>query len=618
MHDRCSTYLSMCLCLATSLGGLTVVNAEAADTPARRPNILWIVSEDNGPLLSCYGHPDANTPRLDKLATEGVLFRNAFANAPVCAPARCTIITGVYPPSLGTQHMRSKNFVPRERIPFFTHYLREAGYYCTNNSKTDYNLSPYQDEAWDMMQRGNRGRRKPGQPFFAVHNTNISHESSLHRNLDMSLGEADVVLPPYHPDTPEIRANWAMYHQIITRMDAKVGELLDELDEEGVADDTIVLYYADHGGILTRSKRFLFDTGVHVPMIARFGKNFAHLAPSGPGSETDRLVSFVDLAPTMLSLAGVKIPAHLQGGAFLGPQAAKPRDYVYCFRGRMDERYDFSRAVRDKRFKYIRNYNPHRIYGQHLEYLWKMPATRSWEAEYLAGRCEGPQRFFWETKAPEELYDTAADPWEVNNLADDPKCAEKLERMRAANQAHLLRIRDSGFLHESEFAALSAGSSMYDYVRDDALYPLERILSAAETATSGDLEQPLVLERMLGSDIMALRYWGAVGCAVIGEAAEPLQVALTERLEDESESVRIAAAEALLRLGGSEPAMSVLVESLGSKNPYAALQAANVLEANRELAAPALPALQRLSGSKKVDPYVQRAITHTIERLSQK
>ncbi|MDH3583981.1 MAG: sulfatase-like hydrolase/transferase, partial [Phycisphaerae bacterium] len=585
--------------------------AAPAAAAAKRPNILWIVSEDNGPFLGCYGYPDANTPHLDKLASQGILYQNAFANAPVCAPARCTIITGMYPPSLGTQHMRSKNLVPPERIPFFVKYLRDAGYYCTNRSKTDYNLSPYQKDAWDKMSGGDHRKRAKGQPFFAVYNIGTSHESSLHRKLDTSLAKASVQIPPYHPDTPEIRANWAMYHQIIRRMDQQVGDLLAQLEREGVADDTVVLYYADHGGILPRSKRFLYDTGVHVPMIARFGANVTDLAPHPPGTKTDRLVSFVDLAPTVLSLAGLPIPDHMQGEAFLGPRAAKPRDYVYCFRGRMDERYDFSRAVRDKRYKYIRNYNPHRIYGQHLDYLWKMPATRSWEAAYRAGKCNRAQRAFWESKPVEELYDTQTDPWEVKNLATDPAHADRLKRMRSANRKHMMAIRDSGFLPEAMMLQEAGGKPVHDLVRDEKRYPLQRIMEAADAAVAGTpADLPKLIALMKDPDVPALRYWGATGCVILGRQAEPAVRTLGSLLRDPSSSVRVAAAEALVGIGEQDPALDVLAQLVADKDQHVALHAVNVLENLGHKARPALAALQ---AAKKRSGYVSRAAGHAAE-----
>lgn len=606
------------IAVVTGLSGRFLSAGFAAEKAAQQqPNILWIVSEDNGPLLGCYDYPDAKTPHLDKLASQGILYKHAFATAPVCAPCRCSIITGMYSPSLGTQHMRSTNFVPPEKIPFFVKYLRDAGYYCSNNSKTDYNLSPYQKEAWDQMTDGDYRRRAKGQPFFAVYNLGTSHESSLHKPLDKSLTNAEVFLPPYHPDTPEIRANWAMYHQIMSRMDAQVGEILRKLEADNLADDTIVFYYADHGGILPRSKRFLYDTGVHVPFLVRFGKNVQYLDPRPAGTKSDELVSLIDLAPTVLSLAGVEVPAHLQGQAFLGEQKAQPREYVYSFRGRMDERYDFSRSVRDKQFKYIRNYNPHRIYGQHLDYLWKMPATVSWQQAYEAGKCNEPQSRFWKTKPAEELYDTQADPWEVNNLAADAKYAEVLARMRAAHRAHLLATRDSGFWPEGEMIAQAkaSGTSIYELVRDDEKYPLERIIDVADMATSGDVANLAQLIELLADPHPCIRYWAATGCLILKQEAAPAEKKLEQLARDgDSPDVRITAAEALVGLGEMEISRAVLGLMLRADDEYVALHAANSLEAIGKVAKVVLPTISKVAGESK--GYVERATSFTAEKLA--
>jgi len=603
-------------CLFAFAVGKTAVAADQGDS-AKRPNIVWIVSEDNGPYLGCYGYPDANTPNLDRLASEGILYENAFVTAPVCAPNRCSIITGMFPPSLGCQHMRSKNYVPPETVQFFVKHLKDAGYFCTNNSKTDYNLSPYQKNAWNQMTGGDHRDRKKGQPFFAVYNIGTSHESSLHKPIDKSLFEADVTIPPYHPDTPEIRANWAMYHKILTRMDKQVGDRIEQLKKEGVLEDTIVFYYADHGGILPRSKRFLYDTGVHVPMIVRFGKNFQHLDPRKAGARTDEIVSFVDLAPTVLSLAGVEIPEYMQGRAFLGKAKGEPREYAYCFRGRMDERYDFSRAVRGKRFKYIRNYNPHRKWGQHLQYLWRMPATRSWEAEYLAGRTNPVQSRFWEEKPAEELYDTSKDPWEVNNLADDPEFEDVLAEMRAANREHLLRIRDSGFLPEGLMVEMGEqAGSIHQAVRDADLYPLEQLMTAAEMATVGDPQNLSKLQELLRDDHPAARYWGAVGCIILDKKSQPAKQTLIELAKsDDSPNVRIAAAEAAAGLGETKLCLDVCTDLLSHNNQWVALHAANVLEHLGDEAKPVLDEIQE--AAKKSGGYVKRSTQTTSAKLSE-
>jgi len=576
-----------------------------------RPNILWITSEDNGPFLGCYGDKFANTPNLDKLASEGILYENAIANAPVCAPARSTIITGLYASSMGTQHMRSQNPVP-QKIRFYPQYLREAGYFCSNHKKTDYNIAAVPKRMWDSAKDAYNSR-EPGQPFFCIFNLGTSHESSLHSSKVVpEYLEADFELPPYHPDTPEIRSNWVNYYKIITKLDKQIGKILEDLEKAGLADDTIVFYYADHGGILPRSKRFLYDTGVHVPMIVRFPEKYQHLAPGKPGTRTDRLVSFVDLAPTVLSLVGIKIPQQMQGEAFLGPQQTKPRQYVYMFRGRMDERYDMMRGVRDGRYKYIRNYLPHRIWGQHLNYLWRMPATRSWQQAYKDGKCNEIQSAFWKTKPTEELFDLKADPWEVNNLADSPKHQEILRRMRAANRRHLLETRDTGFLPEGEMIARAGDDTIYEMVRDPERYPLERIMNAAELAGCRDPRNVDKLIGLMKDDDAAVRFWAATGCAALGKPAAGATDALTSLLKDPSPNVRIAAAEALCTIGRPGEAVPVLAELLNHSNSAVALQAINTLD---NIGPQARPVIKAMKAARGKSGYVSRAATHAVSQL---
>jgi hypothetical protein len=280
----------------------------------------------------------------------------------------------------------------------------------------------------------------------------------------------------------------------------------------------------------------------------------------------------------------------------------------------MDERYDMMRAVRDKQFKYIRNYNPHRIYGQYLQYLWKMPTTLSWEAAYKAGNCEGPEKFFWERKPVEELYDTKADPWEVKNLAADPKFAQVLERMRTANREHVLSIRDSGFLPEGEMVRQAEGTSIYELVRDDKRYPLKRILDIAELATAGEAKNLARLTELLNADQPVIRYWAATGLVILGEKAAPAKADLEERLQDESPDVQIAAAEALANLGETEKAVAHLAALLSHDNQWVALRAANVLDVIGEPARSARPALEQAAKQNRHD-YVKRAAEHTVEVL---
>jgi len=388
-----------------------------------------------------------------------------------------------------------------------------------------------------------------------------------------------VALPPYHPDTPEIRRDWAQFYDNVEDMDTWVGEILQELEESGEADRTIVFYYGDHGGVLPRSKRYLYETGTRIPLVVRIPEMYRDLWPADDtGQAVDRLISFVDLAPTLLALAGVEVPEYMQGQPFLGESVSSEPDYAFMFRGRMDERFDMSRSVRDQRYRYIRNYMPHRIYGQRLEYLWRAASAGSWEETCLSGGCDEVQQRFWETKPVEELYDTESDPWEVTNLADDPGHREVLHRMRQANREWVLEIRDSGFIPEAELAIrTSDGTPIYDYMRESSV-ELEQIVAAAELATSatrGDLDR---LTRMVQSDESAIRYWGVTGLLILGKDAAAAVGVLREAVRDESHSVQVVAAEALYRLGVREAARRGWIEVIESGDEIARAHALNAIE----------------------------------------
>ncbi len=590
---------------------LLAPNTSSTETVSpEKPNILWITSEDNSPLLGCYGDTFASTPNLDKLASESTVYDNAFANAPVCSPARFTILTGMNACTMGTHHMRSRYALP-EFVKPYPYYLRRAGYYCTNPGKTDYNYKTEDRSHWD---KGSYKNRKPGQPFFHIENITLSHESCIHKMKSVTNHEPEeVFLPPYHPDTPEIRQNWALYYDKIEEMDKKVGSILDRLKRDGLYSNTIVFYYADHGGVLCRSKRFLYDTGTRVPMIIRFPEKYRHLAPGKPGTRSNRIVSFVDLAPTLLSLAGNDIPGYMEGEAFLGDRQKPPRKYVHLFRGRMDERYDMMRAVHDGKYRYIRNYMPHRIYGQHLEYLWRAAATRSWEKEYREGRCNKVQSIFWQAKSPEELYDTESDPWEVNNLADDPHHRNVLERLRGEIIRWTRKIKDPGFIPEGEMTDRSTGTTNFDLVRRKR-FPIERIIETAEMASLGDIKNLPELINRLNDRENCVRYWAATGCLILGKKAKSAVSALKKLLIDDSGDVRIAASEALCSIKENDNAIPVLAAQLRNKNPMIALHAANALDALGQLALRALPEMDDVERTSS-DKYIKRALAWTVNNL---
>lgn len=612
----------------------------AADTP--RPNILWLTWEDIGPHLHCFGDDYSTTPNFDRLAKRGCVYFNTWASAPVCAPARTAIITGVSPTSTGAEHMRSMTRMPAG-WKMFPGYLRDAGYYCTNNGKEDYNLEK-PEGTWDVTQGGNGGppgysptfghwrNRKSGQPFFAVFNNMTTHESQIFRsatNRNIIHDPAKARVPAFEPDIPEVRRDWAQYHDLLTAEDGQHEARIDELTADGLLEDTIIIVTSDHGCGMPRYKRFPYDSGLHVPMILIFPDKYRHLAPKDyvPGGRSDRLLNTVDLAPTMLSLAGIKPPEFHQGQAFAGPFEAPPRAYNFGFRGRMDERYDLMRSVRDKRYIYIRNYNPHKIYGQHVDYMWSLPSTPAWERLYKEGKLKAPQTYFWETKPPEELYDLQTDPDEVNNLAASPQHKATLARFRKAHHEHELAVKDLGLLPEGEMHARAGKSAPYDMGHDPKQFPVERILAAADLASFLQPGVTARLEALMKDSDSAVRYWGVMGVLMRGkDEVTKLQTPLRKSLADSSPHVRIAAAEAL-GLHGTEQDLQTVVPLLlelanaPKSGSYAAIHALNAIDALGPKARPwkpqilALPTVDPASPERVRTEYTVKLIKRIDETL---
>lgn len=609
---------SLIYCLAALL--YLVSGAVSACSEEEKPNILWIVSEDNSPLIGAYGDSFATTPNIDAFAKAGVRYTHAFATAPVCAPSRSTLITGMYPSSMGTEHMRSAYPVP-SFVKFFPRYLRDAGYYTSNNAKKDYNTID-QPEAWDESSvKATYQNRKPGQPFFAVFNIGISHESQLHTKIppaELKHDPEKVPIPPYHPRTEEMKHDWAQYYDRLQAMDEQVGKILKGLDEAGLSESTIVFYYSDHGGVLGRSKRFMFESGLHIPLIIRVPEKYKHLAPGKPGTTNDRIVTFVDFAPTMLSLAGIGVPEHMQGRAFLGKSQGKPQQYGYAFRGRMDERFDMVRSVRDKRYRYVRNYMPHKIYGQYLSYLWKAPSMESWEKAWKNGELNEVQSAFWKPKPAEELYDVERDPHNIHNLAGQEQYNGVLLRMRRANREWILGQKDVGFIPEAMMQEIVKRQPLYDYARSGQ-YPLAQIMQTAELASSGDPKVLAELTKRLSDEHPVIRYWAALGCAILAEDASAAKNELTALTQDPEVSVRLAAAEALYSIGQSSLAIPVLEYGLKSDNVMARVHALNILENFGEDARPLLDDIRELLRENVKDSdYDVRAALRIIERMEDK
>ncbi|MEX0939165.1 MAG: sulfatase [Pirellulales bacterium] len=438
----------------------------AAPLAAQPPNILWITVEDMSPQLGCYGDDTVPTPNLDRLAGQGVRYTRAFSTTGVCAPSRCALITGMHPTSIGAHHMRTMTrtsaidditdpellaiptyeATPPPAVKCFTEYLRAADYYCTNNAKTDYQFAT-PITAWDESSGQAHWRNRPeGKPFFAVFNFTTTHESKVFQRTSPEVTDpAEVDVPPYYPDTPLVRRDIARNYDNIARMDRQVGELLEQLAADGLADETIVLFFSDHGTCLPRGKRWVYDSGTRVPLIVRYPDR------REAGTTADRLVSFVDFAPSVLSLAGISIPDHMQGQAFLGERQAEPRKYVFMHRDRMDPAMDRIRAARDERFQYVRNFRPNEPYIDFLPYRDRMALMQ--EILRLKDADElGPEQwqFASGSKPIEELYDTQSDPHQIMNLAGDPRHYDKLAELRQAVDRSMDETGDLGHLSEPE------------------------------------------------------------------------------------------------------------------------------------------------------------------------
>jgi uncharacterized sulfatase len=616
------------LLLLGAAGLLLAAGVRASD----RPNILWITCEDTGPHLGAYGDAFAVTPHLDALAKEGVRYTQAFAYTGVCAPSRSCLITGVLPLRLGSHPMRSTTQLPSAVRPFPA-YLREAGYHATNNAKEDYNFKT-PPGSWDESgPRAHWRSRRPGQPFFAVFNFTVTHQSQIFcpearyqantRRLrpEQRRNPAQVTVPPIHPDTPEFRREWARHYENVTAMDLQVGDLLAELERDGLAEETLVFFFSDHGTGMPGIKMWAWGPGLHVPLLARFPERWRHLAPAAPGGTVDRLVTFVDFAPTMLSLAGVPAPAHFQGTAFLGPAAGAPREWIFGGKDRQGEAPETVRYVRDGRFQYLRNFQPHLPYAQYLSYLWQHASTRAWEQRYREGTLTGPAaRFFAESKPAEELYDVARDPWQVHNLAAEPAHAEDLARLRALLRREMLAAGDLGLLPEGEMRRRAAGRTPYELATDPAGNPLPELLRAADLAGARDPRHLAELSALLRSPDAALRWWGATGLLALRAAAGEARPALTAAFQDPSPDVRLAVAEALARLGPIEPVLPVFRAALQA--PDAATRLVALVAAGR-LGRAAAPLVPDIRGAALKDPaqpdaaeYVGRMVEYLPGRLA--
>jgi N-sulfoglucosamine sulfohydrolase len=552
---------------------------------AEKPNILMIVSEDNSShWIGYYGNKQAQTPRIDALAKEGFLFEHAYSNAPVCAVARSTILLGSYASTVGTQHMRSRHPIPGKYRPN-VEYLRAAGYYCTNNAKTDYNFKGNDNSYWDQSSNKAHYKNRPeGKPFFAVFNIHDSHESSLFNKFPaepVRLKPIDVELPPYLPDLPEIRKDIARYHDRITTMDTNVGKIIDDLEKSGLADNTIVIYVSDHGGVLPRGKRYLEETGVKVPLIVRIPEKFQKLSPFKAGQRVAEPVSFVDFSPTLLSLAGIDTPTQMQGRAFLGEKRKAPEadEMEFLYADRFDEIYGMRRGLTDGKWKYIRNFQPHLPLAPYSLYQFGQPGWVAYEKAWKEDEFCGYHKSLWEPPTgSEQLYDLTADPWETKNLASDPAHSGKLAALREKLKSTMKQTLDTGLVPEPMFESLGGESTIATYVQSEA-FDISKITDLAFAATEMNEKHLPTFREAMKSGHPVERYWATSGLMLLTKKFPNLKIdELTALLKDEQPIIRTTAAEGLWNMGQKEVAVKSLVTNVESQiHPTALLHLLNTL-----------------------------------------
>lgn len=575
-----------------------------------RPNILCIVSEDCPPhLLGFYGNALATTPNLDRLAADAVIYETANCTSPVCAPSRFTILTGRHAESLPrAQHMQAVSLMP-ESFATYPAEMRKAGYYCTNNAKTHYNSDIDPDDIWEESSRTAHWRNRPaGQPFLAVFNCMTTHESCTFEDQAGPVRPEDVSLPSYLPDTPGMRQSVARHYNAVTKMDGQLGKHLSDLEADGLAEDTIVFYFSDHGSALPRSKRYLYDEGLRVPLVIRVPEKWRHLMPHAPGTRVKAPASLVDLFPTFLTLAGATIPKELHGRTLAGVDA-EPRQYAFGARDRMGERYDLGRSARSAGYRYIRNYTPYRPLGQYVAFEWLGAHYQDYETAHLAGTLDDKQEQFWRPKAFEEFYDIARDPDETVNLIEDPAYRALVDEHRSALDDHLRAIRDTGFIPEHSPVETWAASG------DETQYPFEAVFTLAGKAASRNPEHGAEFIAALAHASPVMRHWGAKGLLTLAASGLPVPEGLEAAFAAESDpQVRIPLAEALGNLGDDRRWVSALTDILKAEpDPRTKLYALDALAWLPLHADISLAAVRALHDDQ--DTYLRQSSDYLAERL---
>ncbi len=569
--------------LAVTLASVVMSVSAAPD----RPNIVWLVTEDNSALwYRLYNEEHgAAMPNIERLAESGLVFNHAYSNAPVCSIARSTIISGVYAPACGVEfHRKVRPVKMPAGLQPFPAYLRKAGYHTSNRSKTDYNFDlSDREKPWDeSSEKASFRNRAPGQSFFHVRNFGVTHEGQLFQGLPkgkpLAADPAEVALFPYHPDTPLMRRKYAEYLTRHQMADAEMGAVISQLEQDGLLDDTFIFHYGDHGGVLPRSKGHLYNDGLQVAMVVHVPKNWRHLAPAEPGTRIDGVVQFVDLSATVLNLAGIEIPARIDGRPFLGKgvglEELNSRDTSLGYANRMDEKSDMVRSLQKGRYHYIRSYQPYMAELQYVSYRYKQAALEEWKELFAEGKLNEARSGFFKPRAAEMLFDTEADPHEINNLANDPAFGDVLRAMRKGFQTRFKNLPDSGFFPETYLVA-EAGNDWYTYARKNQ-ERIGELMDIADLQLGSAAEAEPAVKKALESDDEVKRYWGLLVCSTLEIKSEGV-IEMAKRLvaSDSSRLNRSKAAEYLGIIEAADP-MPVLSELLNTSTDD--LEAATILE----------------------------------------
>lgn len=552
----------------TAACGIYSLEASAANNKKKeRPNILWVTFEDTSSYeFGCYGNKDVHTPNADSLAAQGIQFMNAWSVAPQSSPARSSLITGCYAPTYGMDVHPVSYDTPADI--FFPQRLREAGYYCTNNSKTHYNSTNNNKACWDECTKTasyNSPKRGKDQPFFAVFNTVTSHMGrvrTFHTDGRRDYTKEGIytellTLPSYVPDLPEVRSDYAGHLEAVQDVDTWLGFFLKDLKDKGLDDNTIIFFFSDHGGCVPRGKGYLYESGLKVPLIAYFPEKWKHLA-NGKSGKDNSLVNFTDLGPTVLSLAGVKPTKNMQGKAIFGEYASKEeRKVQFAFAANQLHHFMPVRAVTDGHIKYMRSYIPYRQFALRNYYQWGMPSNKAWDKLVLGNHNTNPDwALTFDAHPAEMLFDLDKDPGELHDLSSSPEYAEVLAKMRKELSNHIRSTHDLGFFLPTS----RTGHVLYDVVRKEK-YPMEELYKLVEAAGIGDIASLPLFEKAIASSHRDMRFWGAVGYAELAHKKQISQCpqALADLLKDEDPYVASEAVYAAAYLGKPQEGIARLI-----------------------------------------------------------